>query len=141
VHAYRQAAQRAHPDAQPGDPAAAARFQTLTDAYELLNDPGRRADYDRGHRAAGPSSPPPQPTDRDGMPQPSDPDGVLRPRGPAYLLRPPWHQPVRAGPVLIEPDAGPATGQHPRSPGAAEWSDPPVVLGGPADLLWGWVWW
>src|SRR5579859_3880108 len=98
ARAYRQAAQRAHPDAQPHDPAAAARFQALTDAYELLADPGRRADYDRGHRTGGPPGP-----------QPADPGPVRRPRGSAYLFGPPWHQPVWAGPVLIEPAAGPAT--------------------------------
>jgi curved DNA-binding protein CbpA len=130
VQAYRQAAQRAHPDARPGDPAAAARFQALTEAYELLSDPGRRAGYDRGHRAAGPSSPLPQPA-----------GAVLRRRSSAYLLEPPWHQPIWAGPVLIEPPAGsPATGQHRRRTPAAEWSDPPVVLGVPGDGVWGWVW-
>ena len=37
-------------------PPAAARFQALTDAYDLLRDPGRRADYDRGHPAGNPAA-------------------------------------------------------------------------------------
>ena len=132
VQAYHRAAQRAHPDACPDNAAAAARFRALTDAYDLLSDPCRRADYDRGHPAAGPSSPPPQP---------ADPGAGLRRRGSAYLLRPPWHQPICAGPVLIEPPAaGPATSQHRRSTPAAAWSDPPLVLGVAADGVWGWVW-
>jgi curved DNA-binding protein CbpA len=36
ARAYRRAVQRAHPDARPRDPQAAARFQALTDAYDLL---------------------------------------------------------------------------------------------------------
>jgi curved DNA-binding protein CbpA len=132
ARAYHRAAQRAHPDARPGDPAAAARFQALTDAYELLSDPGRRAGYDRGYRAAGPSSLPPRP---------AAPGAALRRRGSAYLLGPPWHQPILAGPVLIEPPSvGPATSQHWRSRPAAAWSDPPVVLGVPAGEVWDWVW-
>jgi curved DNA-binding protein CbpA len=50
VHAYRRQARCAHPDVRPGDPSAAARFRTLTSAYEVLSDPGRRADYDRSLR-------------------------------------------------------------------------------------------
>src|SRR5438067_636943 len=55
TRAYRRAVQHAHPDAQPHDPQAVARFRALTDAYELLRDPGRRADYDRYHPAPEPS--------------------------------------------------------------------------------------
>lgn len=47
VHAYRRLAHRAHPDVQPGDPDAPRRFRELTEAYEVLGDPGRRASYDR----------------------------------------------------------------------------------------------
>jgi DnaJ-like protein len=132
--AYRQAAQRVHPDTQPHDPAAAARFQALTDAYELLIDPGRRADYDRSHRASEP----------DGRRPPDS--GPVRRRGPGSWSAPPAQQPIWAGPVLIEPPAegpaagGPAAGQHRRGPAAPAWVDPPVVLGGPADGVWSWEW-
>lgn len=54
VRAYHRAAHRAHPDAQPGDPQAHARFRALTEAYDLLRDPERRAGYDRAQqRVAG----------------------------------------------------------------------------------------
>lgn len=45
--AYRSLIQRFHPDRRPDDPEAAARAAALTQAYEVLSDPVRRADYDR----------------------------------------------------------------------------------------------
>lgn len=54
-HAYRTLAKEAHPD-RSGDP---ARFQVVTEAYEVLSDPVRRATYDRRLRpAAAPVRPP-----------------------------------------------------------------------------------
>lgn len=137
VQAYHRAAQRAHPDVQPDDPAAAARFQALTDAYDLLSDAGRRADYDRRktdydreHQAAGRGTPPRRRPGTD----------TVRHRSP-YPPGAPWHLPIWAGPVLIEPpDAGPATGDHQHSPPAEVWSDPPVALGMRADDFWSWLW-
>jgi len=45
--AYRRCAHACHPDTNPGDPEAAARFREAKEAYETLSDPERRADYDR----------------------------------------------------------------------------------------------
>ena len=46
--AYRRLAKTLHPDRNPGNVAAEQRFKELTQAYELLSDPARRARFDRG---------------------------------------------------------------------------------------------
>lgn len=48
--AYRQAAMKDHPDRNPGDQQAEARFKEAAEAYAVLADSDRRARYDRfGH--------------------------------------------------------------------------------------------
>ncbi len=44
---YRRLAMQYHPDANPGDEVAEARFKQIAAAYEVLSDPDRRARYDR----------------------------------------------------------------------------------------------
>lgn len=44
--AYRAASLRNHPDKNPGDEEASARFQEINAAYEVLSDPQTRAEYD-----------------------------------------------------------------------------------------------
>ena len=45
--AYRKMARQYHPDANPDDPKAEARFKGVSAAYEVLSDPERRSSYDR----------------------------------------------------------------------------------------------
>jgi molecular chaperone DnaJ len=48
--AFRKLAMQHHPDKNPGDPAAEARFKELNEAYSILSDAQKRAAYDRfGH--------------------------------------------------------------------------------------------
>lgn len=46
--AYRRIARTDHPDLNPDDPAAEARFKAAAAAYDLLKDPDTRARFDRG---------------------------------------------------------------------------------------------
>lgn len=53
--AYRKVAMQYHPDRNPGDKAAEEKFKEAAEAYEVLNDADKRAQYDRfGHNAFGP---------------------------------------------------------------------------------------
>lgn len=44
--AYRKLARKFHPDVNPNDKEAEAKFQQLSEAYEVLNDPEKRKKYD-----------------------------------------------------------------------------------------------
>ena len=61
--AYKKRAKQFHPDLHPDDPKAKAKFQALNEAYDVLNDPEKRAKYDQygehwksmGEYAGGPA--------------------------------------------------------------------------------------
>ena len=59
--AYRGLARKYHPDVNPGDKTAEAKFKEVQQAYDILSEPEKRARYDRygdaafeGMAAAGP---------------------------------------------------------------------------------------
>jgi curved DNA-binding protein CbpA len=109
TRAWRRGAAAEHPDRRPRDAAAPARFRALTEAYQVLGDPDRRAAYDRslgnhpGPGAAASDGP------AAGVPG-------RRPRGsgvPVVVRRPGRvpEPPLRAGPVRVDvPPAVPAAG-------------------------------
>lgn len=52
--AYRKAALKYHPDRNPGDASAESMFKEATEAYSVLSDEQKRAQYDRfGHAGMG----------------------------------------------------------------------------------------
>ena len=56
--AYRKLARKYHPDLNPGDKAAEQKFKEINEAYEVLGDPKKKAEYDQfgsaQFRAGGP---------------------------------------------------------------------------------------
>ena len=56
--AYRKLALKYHPDRNPGDKQAEEKFKEVSEAYQVLSEPQKRAQYDQfGHAAFGDGGP------------------------------------------------------------------------------------
>ena len=73
---YRRRVKRVHPDHNPDDPRAPAKFKRVTEAYDILSDPDRRRAYDR--TLPGKENVRDRPADRRRRPDPP-PEDPLRP--------------------------------------------------------------
>jgi curved DNA-binding protein CbpA len=104
TRAWRRRAAAEHPDRRPRDAAAPARFRALTEAYQVLGDPARRAAYDRSLGGQpGPGAVAPE--------GPAAGAAARQPRGtgvPVVVRRSGRvpEPPLRAGPVWVEVPPG-----------------------------------
>jgi tetratricopeptide (TPR) repeat protein len=100
--AFRRLVRQCHPDLNPQDPAAAARFQQISQAYSVLSDPQQRTTYDNGlahpHReppadnASSPANPSAQMAYLQGLDKLAQRNNVeaIKDFNQAIALRPDW---------------------------------------------------
>jgi DnaJ-class molecular chaperone len=86
--AFRKLAKQNHPDATGGDKRKTERFKEVNEAYTVLGDKEKRAEYDRLRHA---------PVGSDGMPQGFDPDSFAQVFGGGF---------GRGGNVHVSSDSG-----------------------------------
>lgn len=109
---YLRLAHEMHPDTHPDDPEASRRFQEITEAYEILGSPERRATYDRAYRSPSPPTGPVQAgsvvAEEAGWPAPAGRAATNRPTvigvGPVAF----GSEPLIAGPVRVTRPGGEA---------------------------------
>jgi curved DNA-binding protein CbpA len=58
--AFRKLAKKHHPDLNPGDKAAEAKFKEISQANDILSDPEKRRRFDAGEIDATGTGPPPR---------------------------------------------------------------------------------
>jgi curved DNA-binding protein CbpA len=137
--AYRRLAHGLHPDTHPDDPHAAVRFREITEAYEILSDPARRARYDR-YRQPPPSSDLRRPhpaVDTNPIPVAPIPAPGHPGSQPTFIGLGPFRTgsaPLIAGPVHVSSPSDPH-GAAPNPPGGAELAQLIDVV------LSAWRWW
>jgi curved DNA-binding protein CbpA len=90
--AYRRLARRYHPDVNAGADAR-ARFDELSQAYEVLHDPQQRARYDRASAGGGARAGRPRPASSARPPRPASsaraPRSASTARPPVFTSGPP----------------------------------------------------
>src|SRR4051794_41893975 len=102
--AYRKLARQYHPDRNPDDPSAEERFKEIQAAYDIVGDPDKRKQYDRGGMFFGTGGRP-----GSGGPARAGSGGALRGGVGGGLWGPP-SQPLGGG--------GPGPGGGPHTPRA-----------------------
>ena len=107
--AYRRLVRLYHPDLRSADPDAAAKFQAITAAYEILGDPERRETWDQGLGTGSRSKEGRRPS---AIRRSAEVHPASKRTQESWAWKAP---PLWVGPVRIEASAHPAQ-RHPKAP-------------------------